>query len=99
MDSGYSRPKPLRISVTFNCLSGYQIDVREKRFGYRHTLTMQLGGEVLVFKSFMVSARHLAPHVTVNQFILDGPHLIEFPTVVQKFLFKGGLVRLRQLAE
>jgi hypothetical protein len=75
------------------------IDVCEKRLGYRHALTMQRGGKVVTFKSFKVGARHLAPHVTVNQLILDGPHSIEFAPVEQKFLFKSGLVRLRQLAE
>jgi hypothetical protein len=75
------------------------IDVCEKRLGYRHTLAMQWGGKVVAFKSFTCGPRHLAPHVTVNQLILDGPHLIEFAQVDQKFLFKSGLVRLRQLAE
>ena len=55
---------------------------------------MQWGGKVVTFKSFTVGARHLAPHVTVNQLILDGPHPIEFATVEQKFLLKSGLVRL-----
>ena len=53
----------------------------------------------MTFESFTVGARHLATDVTVNQIILDGPHLIEFAPVDQKFLFKSGLVRLRQLAE
>jgi hypothetical protein len=75
------------------------IDVSEKRLGYRHTLAMQWRGKVVAFKSFPVGARHLAPHVTVNQIILGGSHLIEFAPVDKKFLFKSGLVRLRQLAE
>jgi hypothetical protein len=83
----------------FNRTSTTLIDVCEKRLGYRHTLTMQWGGQVMSFKSFTVGARHLAPHLTVNQFILDGPHLIEFAPVAQKFPFKSGLVRFRQLAE
>jgi hypothetical protein len=78
----------------FNPLSGSLVDVCEKRLGYRHALTMQWGGKVVAFKSFTVGARHLAPHVTVNQFIFDGPHLLEFATVDQKFLFESGLVRL-----
>jgi hypothetical protein len=80
---------------TFACLSDRLIDVCEKRLGYRHTLTMQWGGKVVEFESFPVGGRHLAPHVTVNQLILDGPHFIEFTPVDQKFLFKSGLVRLR----
>ena len=79
----------------FNPLSDSLVDVCEKRLGYRHTLTMQWGGKVVAFKSFTVGARHLAPHVTVNQLIFDGPHLFEFATVDQKFLFESGLVRLR----
>ena len=53
----------------------------------------------MAFKSFPVGARHLAPYVAVNQFILNTPRLIEFPAVDQKFLFESGLIRLRQLAE
>ncbi len=49
----------------------------------------------MAFKSFTVGARHLTPHVTVNQLILDGPYSIEFAPVNQKFLFKSGLVRFR----
>ena len=79
--------------------SGRLIDVCEKRLGYRHTLTMQRRGKVVSFKPFTVSARHLAPDVTVNHLVLDGPHPIEFATVSQKFPFKGGLVRPGQLAE
>jgi hypothetical protein len=36
----------------FDRLSGRLIDVSEKRLGYRHTLKMQWGGEVVAFKSF-----------------------------------------------
>jgi hypothetical protein len=75
------------------------VDVCEKRLGYRHALTMQWGGKVVALKSFMVGARHLAPHVTVNQLALDGPHPIEFAPVDQKFPLKGSLARLSQLAE
>src|SRR5262249_37477052 len=60
---------------------------------------MQWGCKVVTFKSCTVGATHLAPHVTVDQIILDRPHSVEFAPVDQKFLFKGGLVRLRQLAE
>jgi hypothetical protein len=70
-----------------------------RNLGYRHTLAMQRGGKVVAFESFTVGAGHLASHVTVNKLILDGPHLIEFATVYQNFLFKRGLVRLGQLAE
>jgi hypothetical protein len=83
----------------FNCLPNRLIDFCAERPGYRHTPTMQWGGEVVPFKSILVDARHLASHVTVNQLILDGPHSVEFAPVDQKFLFKSGLVRLRQLAE
>jgi hypothetical protein len=89
----------VRISVTFNHLSCHLINVCEKRSGYRHTLTMQWGGEIVSFESFLIGPRHIAPYVAVNQFILNTPRLIEFPTVDQKFLFKSGLVRIRQLAE
>jgi len=59
---------------------------------------MQWGGKVVTLNSFTIGPRHLATHVTVNQLILDCPHLIEFATVDQKFLFKSGLVRIHQLA-
>jgi hypothetical protein len=56
---------------------------------------MQWGVKVVTFESFTVGARQLTQRVTVNQLILDGPHLIKFAAIIQKFLFKSGLVRLR----
>jgi hypothetical protein len=56
---------------------------------------MQWRGKIVAFKSCTVDARHLAPHVTVNYLILDGPHLIEFAPFDQKFLLKSGLICLR----
>jgi hypothetical protein len=87
------------ISGLLFLISTVSIDVCKKQLGYRHTLTMQWRGKVVTFESLPASARHLTTHITVNQLILDGPHLIELATVDQKFLLKSGLILLRQLTE
>src|SRR5262249_25624483 len=63
------------------------IDIFEKRFGYRHTIAMQWRGQVIAFETMTVGAGHFPSHVTVNQHVLDGPHLVELAAIGQKFLF------------